>query len=97
MIHYSPHADQAVTDRYYPMVEFNGFTIYDDGNRTSLGFDGVDLVNLGGTNAGTVLTVAGGLRYLVMGNILVGTGVEKSLARDDILDWRSYVDLVLAF
>ncbi len=97
MIHYSLHADYAVTDSFYPMVEFNGFTIYDDGNRTSLGFDGVDLVNLGSTNAGTVLTVAGGLRYRIEGNILVGAGVEKSLARDDILDWRSYVDLVLAF
>jgi hypothetical protein len=63
MVHYSLHTDYAFTEDVHPMLEFNGFTIFDHGTRTPLTFDGADLVNLGcSTSCGTVLTAAGGLR-----------------------------------
>lgn len=98
LLHYSLHLDYAVTDRFYPVAEFNGFTIIDEGNRTPFGFDGVDLINLGaGKDNGTVLTAAGGFRYLATDHAMLGAGIEKSLGREDLLDWRTYVDLVIHF
>jgi hypothetical protein len=104
MIHYTLHADYALTDSVYPMVSLNGFTIYDEANRPGMtaaavaGFDGVDLVNIGcSIDCGTVLTAAGGIRYLATDNVQLGLGLEKSIARQDLLDWRTYVDLVIHF
>ncbi len=98
LLHYSLHADYEVTKNVFPMIELNGFTVIDDGARTPLGFEGVDLVNLGcSTGCGTVLTAAGGMRFRATDNLLLGVGIEKSIAREDLLDWRSYVDVVLHF
>ena len=98
MVHYTLHTDYAFTENVYPMLEFNGFTIFDHGTRTPLTFDGVDLVNLGcSADCGTVLTVAGGLRIRATDHILLGAGIEKSIARDDLLDWRSYFDMIIHF
>ena len=98
MLHYSLHADYEVVKNVFPMIELNGFTVIDHGSRTPLGFEGVDLVNLGcSADCGTVLTAAGGMRFRVTDNLLLGLGVEKSIAREDLLDWRSYFDLVIHF
>lgn len=104
MFHYTLHADYALTDSVYPMVSLNGFTIYDEANRPGMtaaavaGFDGVDLVNMGcSVDCGTVLTAAGGIRYLVSDHIQLGLGLEKSIARQDLLDWRTYLDMVIHF
>ncbi|MEE8320902.1 MAG: hypothetical protein V3R68_03560 [Gammaproteobacteria bacterium] len=98
MVHYTLHTDYAFTENVYPMLEFNGFTIFDHGTRTPVTFDGVDLVNLGcSADCGTVLTVAGGLRIRATDHILLGAGIEKSIARDDLLDWRSYFDMIIHF
>lgn len=98
LLHYSLHADYEVVENVFPMIELNGFTVFDHGNRTPLGFEGVDLVNLGcAADCGTVLTAAGGMRFRATDNLILGLGIEKSIARDDLLDWRSYVDLVLHF
>jgi hypothetical protein len=104
MFHYTLHADYALTDSVYPMVSLNGFTIYDEANRPGMttaavaGFDGVDLVNMGcSIDCGTVLTAAGGVRFLATDNVQIGLGLEKSIARQDLLDWRSYMDLVIHF
>ncbi len=98
MLHYSLHIDYEFTEAVYPMLELNGFTVYDDGNRTPFGFDGVDLVNLGaGQDEGTVITAAGGLRIKANDNVMLGVGIEKSIARDDLLDWRGYLDAVIHF
>jgi hypothetical protein len=85
-------------ENVFPMIEFNGFTVFDHGSRTPLGFEGVDLVNLGcSTGCGTVLTTAGGMRFRATDNLLLGIGIERSIAREDLLDWRSYVDVILHF
>jgi len=110
MIHYSLHADYEVYKNIFPMIEFNGFSIYDEGNRTPpttgalaglaavAGFDGVDLVNVGcSQDCGTVLTAAGGVRFVATDNLMFGLGVESSIAREDLLDWRGYFDAVIHF
>ncbi len=104
MIHYTLHADYELVDGFFPMVSLNGFTIYDEANRPGMttaavaGFDGVDLVNAGcSIDCGTVLTAAGGLRMQATDNIMFGAGVEKSIARDDLLDWRTYLDVIVHF
>ena len=98
MLHYSLHVDYEFTEKVYPMLELNGFTIYDSGNRTPFGFDGVDLVNLGaGQDEGTVITAAGGLRIKANDHVMFGAGIEKSMGRDDLLDWRGYLDAVIHF
>ncbi|MBL1143114.1 MAG: hypothetical protein HND53_13895 [Proteobacteria bacterium] len=104
LIHYTLHADYELVEGLYPMVSLNGFTIYDEANRPGMtasavaGFDGVDLVNLGcSIDCGTVLTAAGGIRMRATDNLIFGLGIEKSIARQDLMDWRSYLDVILHF
>lgn len=104
MIHYTLHADYEIAKGFFPMVSLNGFTIYDEANRPGMttaavqGFDGVDLVNMGCSHdCGTVLTAAGGFRMQASDNIIFGAGIEKSIARQDLLDWRTYLDMVVHF
>jgi hypothetical protein len=104
MIHYTLHADYEIVEGFFPMVSLNGFTIYDEANRPGMttaavaGFDGVDLVNLGcSIDCGTVLTAAGGIRMKATDNLMFGVDLEKSIARQDLLDWRGYFDMVLHF
>lgn len=104
LIHYTLHADYELVENFFPMVSLNGFTIYDEANRPGMtadavaGFDGVDLVNLGcSRDCGTVLTAAGGIRMRAMDNLIFGLGLEKTIARQDLMDWRSYLDMVIHF
>lgn len=98
MFHYSLHLDYEAAQNFYPLVELNGFTAIDEGDRTPIDSEGVDLVNFGATDSGTVVTGAVGARYRVNNNIQIGVGYEKSLTnRQDILDWRAYFDLVLSY
>ena len=98
MVHYSLHADYEIAPGLFPLVEFNGFTVIDEGNRTPVDFEGIDVVNFGATSAGTVATIAGGARYRFNDNVQIGVGYETPITdREDIMDWRVYVDLVLSF
>lgn len=95
-LHYAVHADWEVLERFYPFVEINGFTPIEDGNRTSLGVGGMDLVNLGATNSKTVVTVAPGVRIRVLDNLDIGAAFELPLtSEEDIMDWRATTDLVI--
>ncbi len=98
MFHYAVHADYELFPNFYPVVEFNGFTTIDDGNRTPVNFEGIDLVNFGSTDSGTVMTIAGGARYRFNKHIQIGAGYEAPVTdREDIMDWRAYFDLILSF
>ncbi len=98
MLHYSLHADYELLPGLFPLIEFNGFTVTDEGTRTPVDFEGIDLVNFGATSSGTVATIAGGARYRFNDNVQIGVGYETPITdREDIMDWRVYVDLVLSF
>ena len=98
MLHYSLHADYEVIPKLFPLLELNGFTTIDKGERTVGDFEGVDLIHFGSTDSGTVITLAGGLRFRANEHIQLGLGYETPITdREDILNWRVYVDLVLSF
>jgi hypothetical protein len=98
MFHYSAHFDYELVRNLFPLIEFNGFTTIDRGNRTDVDFEGIDLVNFGSTDSGTVVTFATGARYRFTEHVQIGAGYELPVTdRQDIMDWRTYVDLVLSY
>lgn len=91
-------ANYAVTDWFYPVVEFNVFSVIDKGTRMPVAFEGFDLVNFGATDGGTVATVAAGARFRVTQNVLLGAAYEIPVtSRKDITSWRLYADAVITF
>ncbi len=102
ILHYSLHADYEVFENFFPLIELNGFTPIDHGNRISGalgGLDGVDLLNFGSDDRDTTVTVGGGFRYRFTDNVQIGLGAETPITdkEDTIMDYRVYADLVLSF
>lgn len=98
MAHYAGHVDYEVFDGLFGVFEINGFSVIDQGARTKGNFEGVDLVNFGSTNSGTVISAAFGARYRLTDTILIGVAYERPVThREDILGSRVYVDLVLRY
>lgn len=98
MFHFAVHADYELLPNFFPVLEVNGFTVFDTGNRTPVDFEGVDLVSLGSSDSGTVVTAAGGARYRFNRHFQLGAAYEAPLTnREDLIDHRFYVDLVLSF
>ena len=94
-LHYSAHLNYEMTPRFYPIAELNGITVVDDGDRTPVDFEGFDLVNFGSTDAGTVVTLAFGGRFLATKHVQLGFGYEFPISDDeDIIDRKIYLDLV---
>lgn len=97
-LHYSVHAHYGVTDRFFPLIEFNGFTPIDEGDRVALGLDGHDVLNLGSSGVGTTLTLAGGFRYLINENTQFGAAWENTVSdREDLFEDRLVMDLIFHF
>jgi hypothetical protein len=98
MLHYSANVNYEVLPNFFPMIELNGFTTIDKGRRTVANFEGMDLVNFGSTDSGTVVTAAVGARYRFNENVMVGIGYERPVTdREDLLNWRVYADLVIRY
>ena len=101
ILHYSLHADYEVAPGLFPLIELNGFTPIDNGNRLTgaLGdVDGVDVLNFGSEDRGTTVTLGGGFRYRLNDHVQFGTAAETPITdKDDtIFDYRVYFDLVLS-
>lgn len=95
-LHYSVHADYGVTDCVFPLLELNGYTPVDEGSRTAVNFEGFDLVNLGATDSGTIVTIAPGIRVRLHENVDLGAAFEVPLTdREDLMDYRLTTDFVL--
>ena len=98
LLHYSAHADYELLPNFFPLIEINGYTTIDEGNRTAANFEGDAWVNFGSTDSGTVVTVAGGARYRFTKHIQIGFGYEEPVTdREDLMEWRTYFDLILSF
>lgn len=98
MLHYSAHIDYEILPNLFPLIELNGFTKIDEGRRTGIMVEGMDLVNFGSIDSGTVITFAGGARYKYNDHLQFGAGYEFPLTdRKDIMDWRTYLDIVLSY
>jgi len=95
-LHFSLHADYDVMERVFPLIELNGYTPIDDGNRTSLGVNGMDLVNMGSSNSETIVTIAPGVRVRLIDNVDFGTAFEIPITSDeDLMNWRFTTDFVI--
>ncbi len=98
LFHYSLHLDYAVTDKFYPILEINGITPMKEGSRVALNLEGQDLLNLGSSGLGTVITVAEGFRYIFTKNIQAGAAWEQAItARKDLFDQRFTANLLYKF
>jgi len=98
LLHYAGHVNYELAEGLYGVFEINGFSVFDNGRRTAGNFEGVDLVNFGTFNAGTVVSAAFGVRYRLTDKILIGAAYERPLThRQDLLGSRVYVDLVLRY
>lgn len=102
ILHYSAHADYELLPGLFPIIEVNGFTPFDHGDRNTgaLGdIDGVDVINFGSDDRGTTVTVGGGARYRLNNHFQFGVGAETPVTdKDDtIFDYRVYFDLVASF
>ena len=101
-LHYSLHADYEVLPGFFPLVELNGFTAFNNADRLTgpLGrLDGVDVLNFGSEDRGTTVTIGGGARYRINDHLQFGTGAEVPITdRDDtIFGYRIYFDVVASF
>ena len=97
--HWSAHVDYEVLENFFPLLEFNGITTIDDGNRTGIAdFEGHDIVNFGSTDSGSVVTLGAGARYKFNKHVQLGAGYEFPITdREDIFNWRTNFDLVITF
>jgi hypothetical protein len=96
--HYSLHADYALTEKFYPIIEINGITPIKEGNRVALNLEGHDILNLGSSGLGTTATAAAGFRYVVTKNIQFGAAWEQTItSRKDLFDERVTANVLFKF
>ena len=95
---FSAHLSYALTDRIFPLIEFNYFHVLDEGDggrrfNDQVGgavpavaeFEGGDLINLGASNASSnrsLATLGLGLRFRATDNIDLGAAYEFPLTDD---------------
>jgi hypothetical protein len=106
-LHAHAHVDLPVTDHLSALVEVNAFHYMSDaesnaglGPSVPLGFEGFDYTNLGAddVNGNDVVTVGVGFRWFMTNDVSLGAAVELPVTdRDDVIDKRLTVDLVLRF
>ena len=102
ILHYSAHVDYELFEDFFPLIEFNGFTAIDNGNRSTGALsqiDGVDVLNFGSEDRDTTLLLGGGFRYLLTDHFQVGTAYEAPITDKDntITDYRVYFDVAWHF
>lgn len=99
LLHLSGHVDYMVNDWFFPTLELNVFSTRQEGDRLPFDFEGLDLVNFGSRNGkGTVTTMAIGARFVLSNNMMLGVAYEAPISsREDIMDHRFYLDMVLHF
>ncbi|NQV23948.1 MAG: hypothetical protein HQ518_06225 [Rhodopirellula sp.] len=81
-VFYSLHADHALTDKLYGLMELNGLHYVNDGSRLAAPIEGGDLLNLGSTTAegNYLLTMAFGGTYKFNPNWETAAAYEFPLA-----------------
>lgn len=97
--HWAGSLNYELFKNFFPLIEINGLTTIDDGNRTGIAsFEGNDIVNFGSTDSGTVVTFAAGARYKFNNHFQLGAGYERAVSgQKDLFDWRTNLDLVISF
>lgn len=97
LVHYHAHFDYELFRNFFPVFEYNGYTVANKGRERALDFEGVDVFNLGNNGGGTVSTMAAGFRYRFNSHLQFGTAWEWVVGgREDLIDWRYQFDFVLS-
>jgi len=97
--HWHTHIDYELCKNFFPLIEVNGLTSVNDGNRTGIAnFEGNDAVNFGSTASSHVVSGTVGFRYRLADHVMLGVGYETALTEQkDLLEYRTNLDLVLHF
>ncbi len=97
--HWHTHIDYELCKNFFPLIELNGLTAVDDGNRTGIAnFEGNDAANFGSTASSHVVSGTVGFRYRFTDHVMLGVGYETALTEQkDLLEYRTNLDLVLHF
>lgn len=91
------HADYRVCDWWSPVVEVNGYHVMDE-NVPGLPLQGVDLVNLGGDTADSVITLGIGSELRPMENIGIRAAYEMPINETDgLFNYRWTFSTVFSF
>lgn len=97
-LHYSVHADYELFPHFFPLIEFNGITPIDEGERVALNLEGHDVLNLGSSGLGTTATLGVGFRYAFNDHAQAGVAWEETVTdREDLFESRLTVNLLLYF
>ena len=97
--HWHAHIDYEMFKNLFPLIELNGLTAVDDGNRTEISdFEGNDAANFGSTSSKHVVSGTAGFRYRFTKNTILGVGYETALTeKKDLLEYRTNLDLTIHF
>jgi hypothetical protein len=97
--HWHAHIDYEMFKNLFPLIELNGLTAVDDGNRTEISdFEGNDAANFGNTSSKHVVSGTAGFRYRFTKNTILGVGYETALTEQkDLLEYRTNLDLTIHF
>ena len=97
--HWHAHLDYEMFKNLFPLIELNGLTAVDDGNRTEISdFEGNDAANFGSTSSKHVVSGTAGFRYRFTKNTILGLGYETALTEQkDLLEYRTNLDLAFHF
>lgn len=91
------HADYHLCDWFSPVVEFNGYTVLEDGAQV-LPFQGLDVANLGNGKGEDVVTVALGGEFRPAARWALRAAYETPLTHaDDLFGYRWTFSVVFSF
>jgi hypothetical protein len=108
----SAHVGYNFTDRFYGLAEVNWYGVLSEGAGTNkftnqiggavpaaVAFEGGDLINLGSSNGGDIVTAALGVRYKLSDNADLGLAYEIPLTdeKENLMESRITLDLVYTF
>ena len=84
---------------FFPLIEVNGLTAVDDGNRIGiLDFEGNDVANFVSTSSSHVVSGTAGFRYRFTKHVILEIDYKTALTEQkDLLEYRTNLDPALNF
>lgn len=97
-ISWHTHADYHLTDRFSPVIEFNGYHTTDASSTAAVAFTGVDVANLGGGESEDVITMGIGGELRILENATIRAAYEFPLTDNtDLFGDRLTLSAVFSF